>query len=108
MTWNVIIEDNGKIKPYNVFNNRLFSEGVIELITNIEYKDMSRDELSEIIKRKAQWQFWSRCEYEVLILSWPPYKDEEGYKMDVYEQLRYNWDRFIDYIIRCRDDEENE
>lgn len=61
--------------------------------------NLNRNEISDLIKRKAQWQFWGRCEYEHIISSWPPYDKDEGCKIDVFEQLTMNWDRFVDYIM---------
>ena len=96
LEWNTILYDHDNIRIYNVFNNAYFSEA----ITNIMHTPkLSRTEISDNIRRKAQWQFWGRCEYEHVISSWPPYDADKGYKVDVFEQLTLNWDRFIDYII---------
>lgn len=102
MKWNVFIEHDGKIIPFNIFNNRLFADAVTSLVYDPHNEDKDREWFSDQIKQKAQWQFWSRCEYEVLVLSWPPHEDENGHKMDVYEQLTFNWERFMDYIMLWR------
>ena len=97
LEWNTILYEHDKLRIYNVFNNAYFSEAV----TNIMHTpNISRSEISEVIMRKAQWQFWGRCEYEHIISSWPPYDGDKGYKIDIFEQLTLNWDRFIDYIMR--------
>lgn len=46
-------------------------------------------ELQEWVKRWAQYQFWSRCEYEVILTPWPPNKDVAS-KIDVYDQIKMN------------------
>ena len=96
LEWNVILYEHDKIRIYNVFNNAYFSEAITDIMHT---PNLSRNEISELIERKARWQFWGRCEYEYIMSSWPPYKEDKGYKIDVFEQLTLNWGRFIDYII---------
>lgn len=48
------------------------------------------DDFKEFIKRKSQYQFWSRCEYEMICHGWPVHKNE--YKLDVHEQIMMNID----------------
>ena len=47
------------------------------------------------LRHELMYHFWSRCEYEVLIKEWCGREAER--KVDIYEQLMLNWDRFIDY-----------
>lgn len=48
------------------------------------------DEFKEFIKSESQYQFWSRCEYEIILVDWPCQKTEE--KWDVYDQIMMNLD----------------
>ena len=98
MKWNTIVYDNGKIKYFNIFRNTLFREAIEEIFRTPE---QSREDIEEQVKRKAQWQFWSRCEYEIILSEWPPSPKDNNYKLDVFEQLEANWERFIDYIYDC-------
>ena len=98
LKWNTIRYDNGKIEYFNIFKNILFKEAIEEIFRTPE---QSREEIEEKVKRKAQWQFWSRCEYEVIISEWPPSSKDKNYKLDVFEQLEANWERFMDYIYDC-------
>ena len=95
LKWYVVEYENKEARAFNVFRNRSFKEAVYEIFKTPE---LSREELAERIDRKALWQFWSRCEYEMLITSWPTGPDDKHYKIDVYQQLKFNWDRFIDYV----------
>lgn len=69
-----------------------------------------KEELDKIAKRKPEkrpdfntfnkeinslmiYHFWGRCEYEFIISSWPSGRWET--KVDVYEQIKLNWDLFI-------------
>ena len=71
------------------------------------------------MKSIAMYNFWSKCEYEVIVTSWPPYISkkeldkiveqqekckyrtsvnlETGIKINIYQQLELNWNSFIDY-----------
>ena len=60
----------------------------------------TREEVKKWILDTAQYQFWGRCEYEVIIQEWPCQKDEQ--KIDAYDQIEANIDAittlFYDYI----------
>ena len=75
-------------------------------------------------------EYWSRCEYETVITSWPPHVDGKeidrlnkertehiekwgnfyctdvrlsvGEKIDVYSQVKLNWQHFINYLWNNR------
>jgi len=47
-------------------------------------------EFKDFIRGKAMYQFWARCEYEMICHGWPVRKNE--YKLDVYEQIEMNLD----------------
>ena len=96
LKWYVYLENiNGRnIVTYNVFKHFNFYQDVKEAIKQIE----NRQDFSERIRQIAKYYFWSKCEYEILVTSWimpDTFKDK---KIDVYDQLELNWDRFIDYI----------
>jgi len=56
----------------------------------------TKDELDEMLDQEAMYHFWSKCEYEILIRDWPSGKEEE--KIDVYDQLKMNWNNFVDFF----------
>lgn len=95
MVWNVMLFDynQGKTVPYNVFNNSTFSSDVAKLLSSQHHRGFISAELD----RMAMYSFWGRCEYEFIASDWPPSGREE--KVDVYSQLKMNWDRFVDYVI---------
>ena len=115
MEWNVFLYDGCRDKAmprkFNIFDNRSFARAIKDIFDEPE---LSHDEFEELVRHAAQWQFWSRCEYEFILLSWPTGPNEKGYKMDVYEQLEVNWFRFIEYVWNCycfreyEDEEEEE
>jgi len=76
-----------------------------EEMWNIEYKRCnSMDDLIEYtvekqLDRQCMYYFWSKCEYEVIVSAWPP-KDGSERKIDIYTQLKENWDIFKELVFR--------
>lgn len=120
MTWNVYNHDinGGKIKVYNVFKHSSFNEDIQKLLK----EDLTYDEFSEKLNRTAQYYFWSKAECEIVLTSWVPHIDNEELdrliterekrrtyryyvnldvdeKVDIYSQLRLNWDAFVEYVL---------
>lgn len=81
-----------KIEKYNVFDHFKFKEDVLKA-----YGTFDREELSEKINSAARYYFWSKYEWEIDICE-PLSEGKCAKKIDVYDQLRLNWDSFIDYI----------
>ena len=99
--WNVFLEDfNGKnIVIYNVFHNYTFDEQLKkEFRRYVRHKDLEK--LKTEIKSWAMYCFWSKCEYEIILTSFPEKKDFKEKKVDVYQQLMLNWDSFVEYILK--------
>lgn len=46
------------------------------------------DEFKKFIENESRYQFWSRCEYEMICHGWPVQKND--YKLDVHEQVMMN------------------
>lgn len=88
------------IRPYKVINWN-FNQDNIEyydimpfLISS--YKKIKKgkpktfDEIKEFIISETRCQFWSRCEYEVIVTGWPKQKKE--IKIDIFDQIKENID----------------
>ena len=45
-------------------------------------------EFKKFIENESRYQFWSRCEYEMICHGWPQQKND--YKLDVHEQVMMN------------------
>ena len=54
------------------------------------------EDFCEILDREAAYYFWSKCEWEMIIHGWPAQKNDE--KVDVYDQLKLNWDKFAETV----------
>ena len=60
---------------YNINNNKFESYDVIpHLVSQYkkrEDKPKTFDEFKEFVKNESLYQWWSRCEYEIILSPWP-------------------------------------
>ena len=120
--WRVIVGGFGEgPRPYNVFVHGGFFNSVCEIMEEYrrtmraegqsvlsvtkwhpgqgaEIVNLSpRDFVSYKLRGHALYYFWSKCEWEIVVSEWP--NNTKGSKIDVFTQLRLNWDEFINYVI---------
>ena len=126
MKWNVILQDSktGNFKPYNIFEYPDFRISMENLFKRQYPQERFLSELDQEIHH----YFRAKIEWEMFITAWPPHinSDEilkiiseyhlnrppeqalperialnvsKWYKIDVYSQLRANWERFADYML---------
>ncbi|MEE1504105.1 MAG: hypothetical protein UGF89_07680 [Acutalibacteraceae bacterium] len=115
--------NNKEIKEYNIFNHSGFYDDVVKKLKKCETKE----EFAEELRRELFYYYGSKCEWEIIITDWPTHIDtnelnrlnaerEEtnkkynrdpyslcvepkvAKKVDVYSQVRNNWDVFVDYV----------
>ena len=103
-----------KIIPFNVINhdfNRKKFEGydVMPYLmrtwseqkkskTRSKMLPTDRAGLKKWIESWSRYQFWSRCEYEIVLQSWPSQNDDT--KIDVYWQIMLNIDLITDVFAK--------
>ena len=92
--WYVYYHDSNaqKIIKWNVFNHGSFKNEVNKILK----EKLSKEVFSEKLRREAMYYFWSKCEYEIILLPWTGRAD--NIKMDIYDQIMMNWDKFVDYV----------
>ena len=95
LSWKVFVEDynHGKIVEYDIMGEYLSDE-----IKGIIKKVESYEEFKERLNSILMYHFWSKCEWEVIITGWPPSERVEERKVDVYEQIKLNFEVFAKYI----------
>lgn len=88
--YNVIIYDFNRqqmvaydIVPY-------FEDEYNHLIKEDKAKIKTYEDLKDFVKGRAMYQFWSRCEWEIILSNWPSNNHFE--KWDVYDQVLLNLD----------------
>lgn len=126
LQWNVFREDfnSHEIEKFDIFKHGSFKNEV----TKLKKKKLNREDFAKELRSISMYYFWSKCEHEVVITSWPPYIDYKeferisreykamedsesevpryhrnvrlatGAKVDIYQQLELNWERFVDYV----------
>ena len=56
------------------------------------------NEYREFVKSESQYQFWGRCEYEMICHGWPVAKND--HKLDIHEQVMMNMDVISEILWR--------
>lgn len=85
--------NSGKIEATNIFAHWKFDEDV----QNDLRKCQTKIEFADRLKKNLMYYFWSKCEHEIIVSSWP-YTDKSAIKVDVYQQVMLNFDIFVDYV----------
>jgi hypothetical protein len=98
--WNVYVFDVNRdaMKDYNIFRHG----GFVKYLCEIYQKEaLSAVDFQYEVCRELQYHFWSKCEYEIILTEWPPHEDlskDVRKKIDVYDQIMLNIDRFIEWL----------
>ena len=94
MTWNVFYHNRNtnKIEPFNIFRHGRFREDVQKNLKT----HTNKDEFAKALKSDLQYYFWWKPKYELLIKALVGGNAE--IRIDIYEQVMLNWDRFVDYV----------
>lgn len=84
--FNVVVENNQRYEPYDILGylGRVWGE------LKPSQKNKALLDLQGWIDSELKYQFWSRCEYEILLLPWPPGPNDKAKKVDVYDQCLLN------------------
>lgn len=100
MEWNVFYHNfnSDKIVTYNVFDHGRFREDVDTAFKQCKTKE----EFAKKVQRALSYWFWAKAEWETVIMPWCGSKSNKGLKVDVYQQIMWNWDRFLDYLWERR------
>lgn len=75
----------------------MFNHGSFKNEVDMILKEkLSKEVFAEKLRREAMYYFWSKCEYEIILSPWTGRAD--NIKMDIYDQIMMNWDKFVDYV----------
>ena len=101
LSWNVYMEDFNRnvIMTRNILDNRYFRDDCRKA-ARLHKQD--KEAFSESVKGHLMYYYWSKCEYEIILTAWPPRENFNDKKIDIYDQVMLNWDRFIDYLWEHR------
>lgn len=91
-TWNVFIVDD-EVKQFNIFDHSHFFKECCKAFAECKH---DKDVFAKMVESELRYWYWSKCEWELIISGFVRNNIER--KIDVYEQVMLNWDRFIDYL----------
>ena len=96
MKWNVYYHDfnANQIVTFNVFDHSSFRKDAAESIRKAKCKE----EFSNELRSDAMYRFWCKCEYEIILKPWVGQDRTPEIKVDIFNQLSLNWDKFVDYV----------
>lgn len=92
--FNVIVHDFNKdeFEAYDIIPY------LVDKYESAKDKPKTFEEFKKFIKGWAMYQWWGRCEYEIILSSWPP-KEKSERKWDVYMQVMLNLDVITKIVI---------
>ena len=118
--------NTNEVKHHNVFNHHGFMKDLV--VVKKRYKDF--DTFAQEVKHTLMYHYRSKCEWEVVVTSFPPYINDKELnrlnaerneriekhgqfirtwvnletckKIDVYDQVLMNWNQFIKYLWENR------
>ena len=78
-----------KFEPYDIMPY------LVDRYRNLKKKDRPLS-FKKFIEAEARYQWWSRCEYEIIISDWPNIGVEE--KWDIFKQIMMNIDLIAEIL----------
>ena len=91
---------------YDINRKTFVPYDVIPYLEKCYYEEINKpktlEEFKDFVKNQSKYQWWSRCEYEIILESWP--KTNVNKKWDVHRQVMMN----IDIITSMLMDNVNE
>ena len=90
----VIVNDfnKGTFEPYDVMPYLMVK------YNKAEVKPSTKEEFKTFVEQNAKYQWWARCEYEIILSDWPTMRHHD--KWDVYRQLMMNIDTVAEILMQ--------
>ena len=101
LEWFVFVEDINRkqINVYNIFEHKDFMEDCDGAWENYKNKHHDFSRYQEDIDGILMYYFWCKCEWEIILSNFPPSDSFQKKKIDVYQQVKINWKKFVDYLF---------
>jgi hypothetical protein len=104
-SWKALLFDvNSKqLEEYDVLKYRE------KLVKDLKKKCATKEEFVDKLNRDLMWQFWSRCEYEmilyvengrVFVKPWAGVGDPEKYAVDITDRTDLRWPAFAEKMLK--------
>lgn len=100
MEWYVYYYDinHGNIVTYNIFDHGRFGEDFNKLISDY---NITKEEFANKLDIMLRYYFWSKGQWETFLKPWFGDSKVEK-KIDVYDQIKLNWDNFLEYAYNYK------
>ena len=94
--WMVLYHNRNakKIEPHNVLRHG----GIREDIVKATKKCKTKEEFADKLRSSLMYYYWSKCEWEIIVGPWCGGRDTKEIKIDVFDQVMYNWEHFLEYV----------
>lgn len=97
LEWKVF---NYNVNQHLIHTVNIFKYSHIFELSVAQYqKNRDVQEFEHNIKANLQYMFWCRSEYEIVLTPLFNHKESEELKIDIYEQIMINWDKFFNYLL---------
>lgn len=74
---------------YNINSNKFEAYDIMPyLISRYKSKKKKPEDIEKFIVGESMYQWWAKCEYEIILKDWPCNNVEE--KWDIYKQIMMN------------------
>ena len=103
--FNVLTFSNGKIREYDILPyfrdswKEKYNKEEKDKIKNAKYDAKRRQLFKEWVRGRSLYMFWARCEWEMLIGSWPYGSKNINDKMKEFMSEERNLDDYHDSIV---------
>ena len=86
---------------YDINRKTFIPYDVIPYLEKCYYEETNKpktlEEFKDFVKNQSMYQWWSRCEYEILLFDWPSQSQQK--KIDVHYQVMTNLDTVTKILI---------
>lgn len=98
--FNVIIHEfnRHKFEPYDILPH------LRDKYEAKKVKPKTFEEWKKFILDESMYQWWSRCEYEIILADWPCEKDKK--KIDIHMQVEMNIDVITEILMNEYDNKD--
>ena len=103
LIWNVFCKSGNRerIETYNIFHHGYFLEDCVKAAK--EHRD-DFTKFANDVESSLLYYFWGKCEWEIILSGWPPSDQFHNEKIDVFDQIRMNWQVFIRWLWDHREE----
>ena len=81
------------IEKFNIFHHSGFMDDIKKMLN----EKLDYEEFKKKLESSLFYYYAFKAEWEVIIRPWVGHKDVES-KIDVYQQVKLNWNNFAQYV----------